>query len=140
MVPVVNQKVEVLSNIALGNEIYRMRLSCHRQYARSVPGQFVMVRSSGFDPLLPRPFSIHRLIKKEDSVAGLELLYKVVGKSTRELSLRQAGDSLPVLVHPKRSDRALRLGVLRAAAPPGLLKHRRLAVQGLAPLATSFRP
>ena len=94
MVPVVNQKVEVLSNIALGNEIYRMRLSCHRQYARSVPGQFVMVRSSGFDPLLPRPFSIHRLIKKEDSVAGLELLYKVVGKSTRELSLRQAGDSL----------------------------------------------
>jgi dihydroorotate dehydrogenase electron transfer subunit len=46
------------------------------------------------DPLLPRPFSIHRLIKKDGVASGIELLYKVVGKGTHELSLRQPGDYL----------------------------------------------
>jgi dihydroorotate dehydrogenase electron transfer subunit len=54
-----------------------------------------MVRSiDQIDPLLPRPFSIHRLIKKEGVAFGIELLYKVVGKGTRELSFRQPGDYL----------------------------------------------
>jgi dihydroorotate dehydrogenase electron transfer subunit len=46
------------------------------------------------DPLLPRPFSIHRLIKKDGVASGIELLYKVVGKGTRALSLKQPGDYL----------------------------------------------
>ncbi len=95
MTPILSQTVEVLSNNALGNEIYRIRLSCHRGYAQAVPGQFVMVRSSEqIDPLLPRPFSIHQLIKQKDSVTGLELLYKVVGKGTRILASRRPGDFL----------------------------------------------
>jgi dihydroorotate dehydrogenase electron transfer subunit len=54
-----------------------------------------MVRSSEqIDPLLPRPFSIHRLIQKQGLVTGLELLYKVVGKGTRLLSHLQSGDLL----------------------------------------------
>jgi dihydroorotate dehydrogenase electron transfer subunit len=44
------------------------------------------------DPLLPRPFSIHRLIKKDGVAFAMELLYKVVGKGTHALSLRQPGD------------------------------------------------
>lgn len=95
MVPITHQTVEVLANIALGNGIYRMRLSCHRSYAYAMAGQFVMVRSSkDIDPLLPRPFSIHQIIKKKGSVIGLDLLYKVVGKSTQMLSARQPGDLL----------------------------------------------
>jgi len=85
----------VLSNTALGNDVYRIRLSCNRHYARAVPGQFVMVRSNEqIDPLLPRPFSIHRLIQKQGTVAALEVLYKVVGKGTRLLSHLQPGDVL----------------------------------------------
>jgi len=95
MTPITYQTVEVLSNIALGNGIHRIRLSCHRRYAQAVPGQFVMVHSGEqIDPLLPRPFSIHQLVKKKGSVVGLELLYKVVGKGTQMLSLRQPGDIL----------------------------------------------
>ena len=95
MVPITYEKVKVLSNSALGNGIYRIRLSCNRHYVRAVPGQFVMVRSSEqIDPLLPRPFSIHRLIQKKGSVTGLELLYKVVGKGTRLLSHLRSGDVL----------------------------------------------
>ncbi len=95
MAPIKHETAQVLSNIALGNGTYRIRLSCHRHYAQAIPGQFVMVRCiEQIDPLLPRPFSIHRLIKKQRAVSGLELLYKVVGKSTHALSLRQPGDVL----------------------------------------------
>ncbi|MGD1969729.1 MAG: dihydroorotate dehydrogenase electron transfer subunit [Desulfobacterales bacterium] len=95
MAPITYQTVEVLSNIALGNGIYRIRLDCRRGYTQAVPGQFVMVHSKEqFDPLLPRPFSIHQLIKTKGSVTALELLYKVVGKGTQLLSLRQPGEIL----------------------------------------------
>ena len=90
-----HETVEVLSNLSLDTGYYRIRLSCHRQYAQARPGQFVMVRfPDQVDPLLPRPFSIHRLIKQAGVATGLELLYKVVGKGTHILSLRQPGDYL----------------------------------------------
>lgn len=93
MAPITDQKVEVFANTALGHGIYRIRLSCHRQYAQAVPGQFVMVRPNRqIDPLLPRPFSIHQLIRHKGSVSGLELLYKVVGKGTQLLARLQPGD------------------------------------------------
>jgi len=95
MARIIHETVEVLSNIPLAPGYYRMRLSCHQQYTRALPGQFVMVRfPEQIDPLLPRPFSIHRLIKEEGVATGLELLYKVVGKGTHALSLRQSGDYL----------------------------------------------
>jgi dihydroorotate dehydrogenase electron transfer subunit len=93
MVRIIHETVEVLSNIPLGPGYYRMRLSCHRQYTKAVPGQFVMVRLiPQIDPLLPRPFSIHRLTKQDGRVTALELLYKVVGKGTHALSLKKPGD------------------------------------------------
>ena len=95
MAPIKHETVQVLSNIATGTGYYRIRLSCHREYVRARPGQFVMVRfPQQIDPLLPRPFSIHRLIKQAGVTTGLELLYKVVGKGTQALSLRQPGDHL----------------------------------------------
>jgi dihydroorotate dehydrogenase electron transfer subunit len=95
MAKIKHENVQVLANIPAGTGYYRIRLSCHRQYARAHPGQFVMVRfPEQIDPLLPRPFSIHRLIKQAGVTTGLELLYKVVGKGTHALSLRQPGDHL----------------------------------------------
>ena len=90
-----HETVQVLANLPAGDGYYRIRLSCHRHYERAHPGQFVMVRfPEQVDPLLPRPFSIHRLIKQAGANIGLELLYQVVGKGTRELALRQPGDEL----------------------------------------------
>ena len=95
MTQIKHETVQVLSNIPVGTGYYRIRLSCHRLYAQALPGQFVMVRfPEQIDPLLPRPFSIHRLIKQEGVTTGLELLYKVVGKGTHALSHRQPGDYL----------------------------------------------
>ncbi len=58
------------------------------------PGQFVMVLSGpGSDPLLRRPFSIHRL----SGDGNLSILFKVLGKGTRRLALLGEGDELDLV-------------------------------------------
>jgi dihydroorotate dehydrogenase electron transfer subunit len=60
----------------------------------AVPGQFVMVRlGKELDPLLRRPFSIHR-VKDNGS---LQILFKVVGKGTRLLSSMKKGQFLDIV-------------------------------------------
>ena len=93
MRPIKQENAQIQSNTQVGADSFRMRLSCGQHYIRAIPGQFLMVRlTDQIDPLLPRPFSIHRLIQKDDVVDGLEILYKVVGKGTHELSLKQPGE------------------------------------------------
>jgi len=95
MTNIIQEKVKVLSNTPVGPGYYRIRASCHQQYTAAMPGQFVMVRMiSKIDPLLPRPFSIHRLVSQDGLVIGLELLFKVVGKATHALSLKKPGECL----------------------------------------------
>lgn len=61
------------------------------------PGQFIMVRTSeGYDPLLRRPLSIHR-VAPLPSPTQLALLFVVVGRGTKWLSLRQEGDMIDLL-------------------------------------------
>lgn len=58
------------------------------------PGQFVMVRcGDNHDPLLRRPFSIHRVANG----GQIALLFNVVGRGTEWLSQCQEGDSLDLL-------------------------------------------
>ncbi|MBI3910914.1 MAG: dihydroorotate dehydrogenase electron transfer subunit [Armatimonadetes bacterium] len=57
--------------------------------AAARPGQFVMVRAGpDWDPLLPRAFSIYHA----DIEAGcVEILYRVVGRGTRQLATLEPG-------------------------------------------------
>jgi dihydroorotate dehydrogenase electron transfer subunit len=88
----------VLYNTRLGASYGRIGLACGSGFARSKPGQFVML---GFpetlEPFLRRPFSIHRAIGDEGSWRGIELLYKVVGPATRRLAQAAAGESVSLL-------------------------------------------
>jgi len=62
-----------------------------------IPGQFYNIRcSEGNDPLLRRPFSMHRVTKTRGSV-HLEILYQVVGKGTEWLSGRHKRENLDIL-------------------------------------------
>lgn len=92
-------RVRVLWNRIECSGYFRMGLTCHPDYARSKPGQFVMVRvTDRLNPLLRRPFSIHRLIRSETgAVDGLEILYKVVGTGTERLAMCGKGDGLSLL-------------------------------------------
>lgn len=85
---------QVMHRETLGGEYYRLRLRLPSPFD-AAPGQFVMVRvSDGLDPLLRRPFSIHRL----DGVSGeFEILFRVVGLGTRHLARCSVGDRVEVL-------------------------------------------
>jgi len=93
------EHVRVLWNDIECSGYYRMGMTCHPAYGRAKPGQFVMVRvADRMDPLLRRPFSIHRLIVSDaEAVEGIEILYKVVGTGTAHLSTLKAGDGLNLL-------------------------------------------
>jgi dihydroorotate dehydrogenase electron transfer subunit len=59
------------------------------------PGQFFHIRpGSGYDPLLRRPISVHR-IGSEPNI--IEIMYKVLGKGTALLSRRSKATSLDVI-------------------------------------------
>ena len=70
-----------------------MRLAVSQTAKGARPGQFVHIRcSSGYDPLLRRPFSIH---KRAQGI--VDILYQVVGKGTEILSKKKGGDQLDFL-------------------------------------------
>lgn len=86
------QKIPIQSITALTADIYLLRFSCGPMAAEARPGQFVMVRPVKFaEPLLPRPFSIHRLQGNQ-----VTLLFKVIGQGTRQLADLKKGDILEV--------------------------------------------
>lgn len=61
----------------------------------ALPGQFAMVRTrDGTEPLLRRPFSIHRV---DPATGEFEILFRVVGKGTALLSKLHPGALLDVL-------------------------------------------
>ncbi len=52
--------VEVVENVRLARDTYRVRFDCPEIARRIVPGQFVMLRLAGFDdPLLGRPLALY---------------------------------------------------------------------------------
>jgi dihydroorotate dehydrogenase electron transfer subunit len=88
----------VLRNEMLAPHYGRIGLSCEGHFAGSKPGQFVMLGfPESIDPLLHRPFSIHRLITAAGRFEGIELLYKTVGPATRRLSRLKAGEAVSLL-------------------------------------------
>lgn len=80
--------VEVVENVRLARDTFRLRLACPEIARRIVPGQFVMLRLSGCDdPLLGRPLAMYDVI---DDAAGrpaaIDVVYLKVGKLTSRLA------------------------------------------------------
>ena len=95
---------KVLFNIELSPMYYRMSLDCPQIASEAYPGQFIMARVSGqLDPLLRRPFAVHSIKNaapkemKGDTSPCLEILYKVVGKGTKAMSLMREGDEMDIV-------------------------------------------
>jgi dihydroorotate dehydrogenase electron transfer subunit len=87
----------ILHNQPIGPSYYRLGLSPEEDLGPIFPGQFVMLKIGGRrDLLLRRPFSVSGL-SESGLTAGIELLYKVVGKGTRALSDCKKGERLDVL-------------------------------------------
>lgn len=81
------EMVDVIFNKQETPTYFRIGLTCSAAYSEAIPGQFVTLHIPGnMTPLLRRPFSIHRLIKTNGMVSGIEILYKVVGGFTEKLT------------------------------------------------------
>jgi len=94
----VQEKVQVLWNKRVGPAYYKIGLTCHEGYSYAQPGQFIMLGlTDRLDPLLRRPFSIHRIIAGNEHIEGVELLYKVVGVTTKNMAMLKKGDTLSLL-------------------------------------------
>ncbi len=92
------EKNQVLWNENIGHSYFKIGLICGRGYPDAKPGQFIMLRfGDQIDPLLRRPFSIHKLIMEKGKTAGIEIFYKVVGKCTEKLSMFKKGDNIDIL-------------------------------------------
>jgi dihydroorotate dehydrogenase electron transfer subunit len=89
-----HKKVTLINNESLGNGIFRLTMKAPEIAGVAVPGQFVMVRvTGGFDPLLRRPFSIHR-VTADGTVA---ILFKVLGRGTALLAEKRSGETIDCL-------------------------------------------
>ena len=77
------------------DDIRLIRMQAETVAQQSRPGQFVHIRvSDGIDPLLRRPFSVHRV----DRCAGtIDILYRIIGKGTELMGRSVRGDCFDLL-------------------------------------------
>ena len=122
------QKLTVTENRALTESVYRMELAGEALEAQK-PGQFVNIRLDGL--FLRRPISVY------DSAEGrLTIIYKAVGKGTRQMTGLKPGAELDVLIGlgngydlAKAGNRPLLLGG-GVGVPPLYLLAKQLRAQG----------
>lgn len=86
------KETEVLENVKIAKDIYRLKLNIPDIVDSAEPGQFLNIYFQDSSNIFPRPFSI----------AGIDgdnilILYKVVGKQTEKMSSWQKGYETKVL-------------------------------------------
>jgi len=87
-------KLKILENQRITPEYGKLSLKIGNSLKVSSPGQFFNIRCSDkLNPLLRRPFSLHRVDKR----GRLEILYEIIGKATKLLSKKKTGDTLDVI-------------------------------------------
>jgi dihydroorotate dehydrogenase electron transfer subunit len=88
----IQHRVPVIANERLAERTFRLRLADREIGRRILPGQFIMLRlPQRLDPLMARPFALYDTWLDERGVAGVDLVYLVVGKMTRLMSELRGG-------------------------------------------------
>ena len=94
----------IIFNQKVYSRYYKMRILCPKIASKAKPGQFVMMRITQLlDPLLRRPFGIHRLCQESDNYRQknhptcIEILYRIVGKGTLMLSEKKRGEEIDLI-------------------------------------------
>lgn len=90
--------VEIVENVRLARDTYRVRFTCPEIAAGIVPGQFLMLRMAGLnDPLIGRPLALYDVTADASGQPHfLDVVYLVKGKFTTRLAQSRAGDRLTV--------------------------------------------
>ena len=86
-------KTRILHKKAIQEKYFRLIINAPQIVNSAKPGQFVGIRlTDASEPLLRRPFSIHRVRGK-----NIELLYEVVGLGSEILSQKKPGEYLDII-------------------------------------------
>jgi dihydroorotate dehydrogenase electron transfer subunit len=89
----------VIANRRLSADYNVLSLAAPEIAASALPGQFVMIKTSGGqDPLLRRPFSIFEILRDSSGApSGVSIFNKRIGAGTTLLSRVEPGTRLPLL-------------------------------------------
>jgi len=86
-------KITVSENKKITENHYILTVIPSEDIMEPLPGQFFMVSAGqGMDPLLKRPFSLHRWLG-----GNFQMMYRVVGKATAILKDKSPGEMLDVI-------------------------------------------
>ena len=98
MTAFVQSVADVIENVPLARNTYRIRLHLPKLAGLIRPGQFVMLRIPGrTDPLLGRPFALYDTVLDEGGrPVAVDIVYLVVGKMTGLLATLGVGDRVEV--------------------------------------------
>jgi dihydroorotate dehydrogenase electron transfer subunit len=90
--------VEVVENVCLARDTWRVRFHAPEMARRFLPGQFLMLRLAGHDdPLLARPLALYDTVDDNSNTpAFVDVVYLVQGKMTSRLANFQLGRKLDV--------------------------------------------
>jgi dihydroorotate dehydrogenase electron transfer subunit len=89
------EKVQVLSNVALGPTSYRLEISASKCSKVIEPGQFVhMAVAPPETAMLRRPFSVY---DSDPSQSKMTIMYEVIGKGTKLMTRWKEGDTTSIL-------------------------------------------
>jgi dihydroorotate dehydrogenase electron transfer subunit len=94
----VQRTVEIVENVRLARDTYRLRFHA-RDIARHIlPGQFLMLRLAGInDPLIGRPLALYDTVPSvHGEPEAIDVVYLVKGKFTSRLWQAPAGQRLDV--------------------------------------------
>src|SRR5262245_33110705 len=88
--------LEVVENVRLARDTYRIRLRSPELASVVRPGQFFMLRlPSTSDPLLGRPFALYDTVLDERGQSfAVDVVYLVVGKMTSKLAQVRRGETV----------------------------------------------
>ncbi len=88
------EKALIITKETLTRDVFRLTVQAPLIAESAQPGQFVMIRvQETLDPLLRRPFSIHK-ISPDGSVS---ILFKAIGKGTRMLAALDPGMEISII-------------------------------------------
>jgi dihydroorotate dehydrogenase electron transfer subunit len=100
-----NINAKIIYNQRIAESFYKIGLVAPSIAKNALPGQFIMVRCAhGCQPLLRRPFSIHRVsglagerVSELNNASIIEILYEIVGDATQILSQKKPGEFLDII-------------------------------------------
>jgi dihydroorotate dehydrogenase electron transfer subunit len=88
--------VEVIENVRLARDTYRVRIDAPKIGQSVLPGQFLMLRmGAGDDPLLGRPLAVYDVVEGPGGARQyVDVVYLVLGRMTSRLAQVRPGQRL----------------------------------------------